>query len=427
MGNIQVMVSACNSGTDPFTVGDIQKVSNIQNPTTARLKVLLALRGLPNLLMVCALYGPRALFAADKDSAVAKGTYDYSVYQGAATPLSSSRYTFDVVVRGCVWTIQYENTAALTNADVLEWRTVAACDATNIYVVHFQNESAVKKVWGDRYDSEKKSLPAAMVSIYKGAYPPPKEPVLQSLWLAFAAPNCLLQAPQGTAKPLFAVDMATFEDPAYACDYRWEAGGDGPGSRTIILTSGGTFTGRTPDGRLLHSRYAPPYDKGFTIGQGSWPTATNIAGQSLPVRFEYTHFSPQPRGSQATDLLRVADCRCVVTNVAAGEMLTIPPTLPKAKVLVSDWRFADRGYATVDYVVTNRWLATNDTTLIQMLSSSPNKISLEQQARQELRNTQPPRKPRVGGIRIVLLALVVLPIGYLVAKGISRKRKQQSK
>jgi hypothetical protein len=353
-----------------------------------------------------------------------KGIYGYSLYQGSQAPLSSVRYSFEVSIKGCLWSIQYENSAALTNSDILVAQSIAACDGKDIYVIEFQSESAVKKALGDRYDSVKPGLPAAMVHIYSGAYPPPKEPFLQHIWLALAAANCVLRDPEGQAKPPFLADMAVFYNPDNVCGYRWVRDDSGSGLRKLLFLSDGGFLRRDESGEVRHTKYAPPYDKGYTLGVGLWLQATNIGGLSLPLDFQYTGFSPKPGGSNSTELLRTIEYRCMVTNVCSTEMPQVPPVLPRAKALVSDWRFADRGYGCVDYVVTNRWVATNDADVPALLQRFP-KVSLERQAREEL--GIPPQPPKRWLFRATLFSLAVFPLAYWLARRIIRRNKQQVK
>src|SRR5260370_16500363 len=137
------------------------------------------------------------------------GTCDYVIRPENEVPVYSARYNFAVSVSGCSWMISYKDTAAATNADVLIVRSVASCDGTNIYFVEFHGEPAVKKAWGNRYNSVSNEFPRAMAKIYPGYYPPPPGAVHQDLWFAFAS-SCVLDGSNGRKKPPFLLDPAIF-------------------------------------------------------------------------------------------------------------------------------------------------------------------------------------------------------------------------
>src|SRR5713101_7359309 len=163
------------------------------------------------------------------------GTCDYVTRPENELPLYSARYNFEVSVSGCSWMISYKDTAAATNADLLIARSVASCDGTNIYFVEFHGEAAVKKAWGDRYNSVSNELPRAMAKIYPGDYPPPQEAVLQKLWFAFAS-SCVLDGSNGRKKPPFLLDPAIFyDDPEFRCAYYWTTNESQPLQRQVTL------------------------------------------------------------------------------------------------------------------------------------------------------------------------------------------------
>jgi hypothetical protein len=366
----------------------------------------------------------------DGGGSILKGVYDYAVYQGSAQPLFSERYNFEVSTKDCSWIINYENASALTNAEILDVKTTASCDGKSIYVVQLQSQMADKAAWGDRYDSVKDRLPAAMAHIYSGDYPPPKESTLQNIWRAFAS-SCVLAERQGKAKPPFLVDMAVFSDTNYYCDFHWMTNEVEPHLPTLILTSGDTFYARNPKtGELVRGKYPPPYDKGYTVGVGHWLKATNIDGFSVPIDFEFTAFSPRSKGTNSADLLRAFTYRCKVTSIESAKTTQIPTELSKGKVRISDRRFMNRGQVYITYeAIDGKWPNPNDSYLQRHLATAP-KISLEDEALAELgikpigaafsktRITH----TRVNVTRIVIYLLAALPIVFFVRKKLFNKK-----
>src|SRR6266568_2351023 len=206
---------------------------------------------------------------ADGAGITVSGNYEYTVYAGSPTPLHSAKYSFEVSVAGRLWIIEYKDTSALTTMEAFAG-AVASCDGTNIYVVQYQKESAVRKAWGDGYDSVKDELPVAMATIYPGDYPPPREFALQNIWLAFASSSVLADV-WGKAKPPFIADLAFCHNNNYNCDAYWITNETHLRSRKLILMA----DGRIPqEGRINHrmqqTKLPAPYDKGYTNSVGLW-------------------------------------------------------------------------------------------------------------------------------------------------------------
>jgi hypothetical protein len=346
---------------------------------------------------------------ANPASITLEGDFSYSLYQGNVSALFSANYKFKAELSGsgCSWIIHYEDVAARTNADLLDGITTASCDGTNIYVVHIPNEIAVKKAWGDKFAAVRGELPAAMVSIYSGAYPPPKEPPLQHLWLALAS-HCLIGEKGGKTKPPYLVDMAIFEKEDFSCDYYWEINNNDPTVRKLVLKSDGRTWRRDPvTGAIENLELAPPFDKGYTRGEGVWRKGTNVGGIFLPLEYEFTGFLPV---QQASNQLKVSFInRCIVNSVHGSELAQIPTPLPEGKVLVDDRRFADQGNAIVSYTVSNRWPRKTDSEL-QSLVASKSKETTEQEVLRDLGLRTIDGLPiRSSKKRIVVILLIAFP------------------
>lgn len=260
------------------------------------------------LAAVCLVLATLAVSGADEIGMILSGTEAYSVFQGNPTPQYSAKCSFQASAAGRTWIIRYAQTADSRNADPLNAETVASCDGTNIYLLQFQNERAVRKVWGDRYESVKAQLPVAMASIYPGEHPPPQEFALQNIWRAFASSSVL----------------------------PWTTNETQPGLRQLILKT-----------------------DGVTNGVGLCSQMTNIAGVSVPMVFEFTAFEPPHRNSAVGRLTASTD-RCIVTNVGNAAMPSVPAPLPIGRVLITDHRLdksKDPRYPDSTYLTTTgRWL-----------------------------------------------------------------------
>lgn len=369
-----------------------------------------------------ALLAARLLASAPSEdhAVIAEGIYDY-VLPGAtlgSKPLYSARYNFRIAVKDCSWVITCDPLPVdgiVQNP--LEARTVSAYDGKDIYTLRFQNQEAVRQIWGKRYDSVKDTLPGAMASLFPGDYPSPEDSAVQHLWLAFAS-HCRLAEPRGSAKPPFAPDVSIFLNPEYASDYYWTHAPGKPEDRVLVLFSDGRILGRDAKGNLVQGRERAPYNLGYTNGIGRWSRATNIAGWRLPLLFEFTAFTPRPNGRAASELRPGYTYTCTVTNVSRGAMPEIPPRLSGERVLVSDRRLAKSGHATIPYPITNAWLLTNDPRF-ELLAKSTAKMSLEEEVRRGHA-----RSPRTRVPRAIIVLCLALPFGIvIVARLIGRLRR----
>lgn len=319
---------------------------------------------------------------ATADGIMLKGLYEYSLFQGGQSVSYSNRYNFEVSIKDCSWIVKYEDASAPTDGNLSQPRKTAGCDGTNIYVIQFGDPKAAQMALESSYNTLKHKLPVAMATVYRDAYPPPKEPILQHIWLAFISSRCLLSHQEGRTKPPFYVDMGVFSDAEYKCDYRWLTNDT---IRELFLVADGWYFSRDPQsGKLVKNQLPPPSDKGYTTGIGRWLQSTNIGGISVPVDFEFTIFSPAPGGSiSSNNLLKVGIFHCRVTDAQIAGIPQIPPELPMGLTLVSDRRFQDQGHAFVNYPTTNGWLTLHDRHLTELLELAP-KISIDAEALAEM-------------------------------------------
>ena len=359
--------------------------------------------------------------AADSAGLIMRGTYDYTINPDDPKPRFSARYNFEVTVSSCSWIISYEDLSAATNADILNVKSTASCDGTNIYVVRIQSENAVKKAWGNRFESVKNDLPTATAEIFPGIYPPPDEFVLQKIWFAFAS-SCVFSSSGGREKPPYGVDLAIFyNNTNFYCDYFWTSNENQTGSRQIILMSDGyTFSRDEKNGELRRVKYAPPYDKGFTNAIGYWSQGRNIAGLFCANEFEFTEFGPKIGARNSADLLRHYTYKCIVTNVRTATIDLIPAKLPDGKILVTDRRFEKEGYSKINYLAPNGWIAADDPFVASRLKNSQ-KSTLENEAKISLGVLHPDPEWK----RWIIWLLVALPLSLLFLKGLLEKQKNK--
>ena len=355
-------------------------------------------------------------FGADRIGVILNGTCDYVVRPENKTPMYSAHYKFEVSLSGPLWIIAYEDTSAPTNADVLNVKGIASCDGTNIYSVQFQNERAVKKAWGNRFDSVKDQLPRAQAEIYPGSYPPPNPIVLQQLWFAFASSG-VFTGSSGKAKPPAFVDLAIFYSTNFECAYYWTNTG---ATRQITLKSDGRILGRDLNTGQIKYLTKPPY----TSGVGFWDRGTNILGVFVPRECEYNEFAPQGAEQNSRGLLKTWAFRCKVTDVRTAVIDQIPTKLPAGRILFTDRRFLKEGYSKVNYISTNAWIATNDSYITSQLLNRP-KMSLEE----EFAGTLGHPAPHSGAtpIRYLMWIVMALPVLYLLGKGLFNKLNKQRK
>lgn len=351
-----------------------------------------------------------------------QGSYDYIVRPENRTPLFSARYNFEVIIAGCSWIISYEDLSAATNANVLNVRATASCDGTNIYLVQYHSESAVKRTWGSRYNSVKPKLPTAVAKIFPGNYPPPEEFTLQNIWFALAA-DCVLGSSTGRAKPVGIADLAIFYgDTNFYCTYFRTIDKSNPRTHLITLTNDGYFFVRDErDGKVRWLNYAPPYDKGFVEGTGIWRGVTNFGDVLVPREFEFTAFAPKFGSRDSAEFERTFSFKCIVTNVEPATVGEIPVPLPNGRVLVADRRLANEGWARIDYMATNAWKPIEVVTAA-VRAQNPPKSSFESEVIYAL--TAPANKP--GWFRYAIGFLIALPLG-LWALGAFRHNQNKTK
>jgi hypothetical protein len=360
--------------------------------------------------------------AATSGTSVA-GICEYKVPAGNGT-FYRERCRFVVSTAGCSWIISYEDVPNPNGQGLLTPPATGSCDGTNIYFVELQTEARAKAAWGERYESVKPGLPAALATIYPGNYPPPEQHMLQKLWFAFAS-SCVLRPPAGRAKPMSSVDLAVFYDNTnFSIGYYLTADTEHPGDRTITLTNDGCIVERDrASGKVLRLRGAPPYDKGFTEAVGTWSHTTNVSGMSVPTEFQYTSFVPKYSPGQSTpDVREWMTYRCVVTNVQSATIEAVPAPLPAGRVLVTDRRLMRQGWSQLSYLATNDWVAGNDPR-VTFRAKNSRKSALEA----EVLGAMGIKPGGSDQLRHLIWVLLALPLGILGLKGLLNKLRQRHK
>jgi hypothetical protein len=337
--------------------------------------------------------------------------------------------TFQITIQKPFWIVKYQDASALANGQVLYSGAEASFDGTNIYVNHDVNpliltQNAAHKSNADFQGANDTSdLCRRMAQIYNGSYPPTIEPFIHNFWLAFLAESALTNS-SGTAKPVLATDLSMFYDTNYVCDYRWEIKDGSNGSRNLIFRSNGRWfqRDRLKNGRLGFVTLGKPYDKGFTLIDGAWHEATNLAGISLPLNYELKAYLPKPNAHDSNDLTSWYRFGCIVTNVSlASAAIEFP--VPSETSFVTDHRFISDGYPNVTYYVTNAWLNLPSDYLTEALARAP-KMSLESASLLQLGFN--PSLTVVGIskqtiVRILFLILLGIPLSFLLWRGIHKK------
>jgi len=330
----------------------------------------------------------------------------------------SFSYNFEATISGCCWKISYEGPTETTITDILKEKCIATCDGTNVYICEFQLEDMARKAWGNRYASVKDQLPVAMAEILPGTYPARKQVILHT-WLALAS-GCVLSGDGGRTRPPYIEDLAMFYNTnSLECLYSW--GTSDSGSRRIVFKSDGRLMERDQEtGKLSETKFLPPYDEGFTIGEGVYRESTNIGGISVPLLFEFDGFAPTNTGKSAAELRRINHYSCRVSELHSAAYDQISSELPKGLVLVTDRRFEQDGLGSVKYSVTNGlWPAPDDSHFKKVVAMTP-RISLESEV---IRDMGLPRRPRWNVTRLIIWILLFLPLGLIVFKGLSDKLK----
>jgi hypothetical protein len=214
------------------------------------------------------------------------------------------------------------------------------------------------------------------------------------LWLAFASGSVLSNA-SGTAKPVMGSDLSMFYNTNFVCNYVWTTNGEDRCPRELILKSSGRRfqRDRLNNGKLGFLILPPPYQDGFTMAVGHWLQTTNVAGVFVPVEYEFSTFFPKSRATNVADLSPGYSFQCTVTNAYSDQIPSIPIPREGEATLVSDHRFAGKGYATATYAITNKWPAANDPKMAGILLTTP-KASLEEEALRQ-HGFKPPQSPRL--------------------------------
>lgn len=96
-----------------------------------------------------------------------------------------------------------------------------------------------------------------------------------------------------------------------------------------------------------------------------------------------------------------------MTNTSECVRLEIPPSLTGGEFLVSDRRFLNKGYASLNCAVTKRSLAENDPLILTLLQHS-GKQTLESEVQ---RATFTPRTGTLGRRGVIVLSLLLLSFG----------------
>ena len=354
-------------------------------------------------------------YCNEKTGVILNGTCEYIVRPENMSPSYSAHYSFEVSLLGSSWIVTYEDISALTNSNVLNVRGVASCDGTNIYLVQYQNEIAVKKAWGSRYESIKNELPVAQAEIYPGSYPPPNPSILQQLWFAFAS-STTFTGSSGKAKPPAFVDLAIFYSAEFECAYFWS---NSVTTRQITLKSDGRIPGRDiATGQMKYLKRSP-----YTSGVGVWSEVTSIAGVFVGRKFEYAEFAPLAASQNSKDLLKTWAFKCTLTSVRTGAIDQIPTKLPEGRILMTDRRFLASGYSKINYISVTGWIPAENEYVTSQLSNRP-LLSLEDEFAHAL-GSRP--APRTKPVRYVIWAALALPLCLLLAKGLFDKLKNKKK
>jgi hypothetical protein len=297
---------------------------------------------------------------------------------------------FQVSIRGNSWIISCQDFSAPTNSRALYSAIDACCDGTNIYLVNTVNPT------GKAYSAAPNFI-SHMAQIYTGVYPPPIEQLIHNLWLAFASGSVLSNA-TGTAKPILGTDLSMFYNTNFVCNYVWTTNGEDKCPRELILKSNGQWfqRDRNNNGKLGFLVRAP-YQNGFTMAVGRWLQTTNMAGVYAPIKYDFSTFQMKSKAISAEDLTPWYSFQCTVTNAYSDEIPSIPIPREGEETLVSDHRFAGKGYATATYTITNKWPAANDPKMAGILLTTP-KASMEDEALMQhgFKPTQGPRLPTPG-------------------------------
>jgi hypothetical protein len=316
-----------------------------------------------------------------------------------------------------MWIIEYYGSRPSRGGPSVDTQTVASCDGTNIYVVEIQNDEANRAVWADDYERVKDSLPRAVAAMFLGTYPPPEQPTLQHIWLAFAS-HCILNEPSGTTKPLTAVDLALFYDTNFVCNYSWELDTE-RAMRRLTFSNASFFLQRaSTDGKVRRLKYESPYDAGFIEGVGLWTNESTILGQKVATQCVFSSYFPRFDNNTRAECVRTMSFKCVATNIDRSVITQIPPPLPEGRVLVTDRRLANNGGSRLDYILTNGWAGASESMLALRARHTP-QSSLEE----EVLDTFGIKRPSTSLMRIIVWIVLAAPSSLLLASIVFKRLK----
>jgi hypothetical protein len=389
-----------------FSLTNVLMAHDIFSVVTSVATVLLAISFLPY---------PTSASGTDisgGDAAVfLEGTYSADSKLPVFSPALSSRGAFQVVLQKDSWIINYQDFLALTNPMVLYSAVDASCDGTSIYAVRTANPGIMTK-----------GVISHTAQVYSGIYPPPSEFLTHQLWLAFASAGVLSNA-TGKTKPVVSTDLSVFYNKDFLWEYCWTTNEQYP--RELVFRSPSHLFQRqmNQNGKLGFIDFGPPYQNGFKSAEAHWLQTTYIGGSYVPTKYEFIRFLTLVGATNAAQLDPLYKFQCSVTNASLAEAQSVPPD-QHGLVLVSDHRFAERGYGTLTWFTTNQWLRAGDPELAQLVSRSA-KTSMEAEALQQLGFSPASSWATVGRLilRATLGVLLVLPLIYFFAKGLFRKQQ----
>ena len=318
--------------------------------------------------------------------------------------------------------IRYEDKSAATNPDIVTAFSTASCDGTNIYVVNVQSEKAAKKVLGDQFEIVRHDLPYAIVKVYPGVYPTPKEQQLQFLWFGVAS-HCVFQGGDGSAKPPFIVDDAIFGSDAYFCRYEWLNEASSGERRLVLKSDGREWIRNRPSGKIDVVRLLPPFDKGYILGEAIWRSTTNLLGIPVFGEYEFTAFLPKQASNTRVHENVSFSTRCKIHKIFKSKTSAVTTELQGVKVLVEDRRFAREGHPLVTYTSTNFWSPKVGSELKQILQSKPQE-TVEQEVLRQLGVQARSKRPVV---LILITASTFLAAGWLIYGNVRTSKLQNKK
>jgi hypothetical protein len=328
-----------------------------------------------------------------------------------------SHGTFQIAIDANCWRIAYDDLSAPTNSRVMYSSAEAGCDGTNIYVVHKVN-SALRDPMGNAPGS---NFYWRAAELYAGVNPPSSEPFIYNLWLAFLS-SAELTNETGHTKPWMETDLSMFYNSNYFCIYKWIPKDGSASVRRLELKSNGEWfqRDRFKNGKLGFIRLFPPFQDGFTMGTATWGLETNLPSGSFPLKYDFSAYSLKSQATNSQDANLAYTFSCDVQSV------TTEPPIPhlsldaiEEETYVKDHRFADKGYGTLTYAVTNHWLSPTNSHFGEICSRE-RKISLEDEALIKLGYTVTPSFlgiPPRSIIKGAILLMFILPLAFLIAKG----------